>query len=210
MREMVKVRHLDPFKPILLTVETPTIQVTPEQTEYIQDILEKSCSDSRFAQKAYEAINLVLTAGYTPPPEVTSLSPNTAALGSESFTLSVTGKNFGEGSQIIWNGSAETTTRVNDTNLTTGVDMSTAETAMEVPVMVQSRDGVLSNTQMFSLTPAARSGDQKSQSQESQSREQQKLKDRTETQSHPIQPDVRTSTPTPDIKTPTSGSDIKK
>ena len=158
--ELVRARHIDPFEPVLLNTETQTLDVTPEQSEYIKDILNKACSDSRFAQKAYASIMLVLTVGPTAIPEVTSLNPTTAVLGSESFLLRVSGKNFDEGSQIIWNGSPETTTRISDTELTTGVDMSTAAVAIDLPVIVQNSKGVMSEPMTFSLTdPATRTSE---------------------------------------------------
>lgn len=146
----------DPFAPKLFS--SPALNVSQEQRMYVREILETGASDSRFAQKMYDAIVYVLTAGNTIPPVVTILNPSTAVLGSASFTLSVKGTGFSLGSVIIWNGSPEPTTYVSTTEITTDVDMSTAEVAMDIPVMVQNADGVLSNVMSFSLTsPAARS-----------------------------------------------------
>jgi hypothetical protein len=93
------------------------------------------------------------------PAEVKKLTPDSAALGSPSFTLHVKGQNFVETDVILWNGSPEPTTFVDDKELTTGVNMETAAVAMEIPVSVQSADGLISNWLTFELkelTAAAR------------------------------------------------------
>ena len=118
-------------------------------------ILDVSCSDSRFAEKAYNAIQFVLTGGSVVTPVVTGLNPGSATLGDPSFTLHVMGTGFGVESQIVWNGSTEPTAFVSDTELTTGVDMATAEVAMSIPVAVVTGLGVLSNQMLFVLQPQA-------------------------------------------------------
>lgn len=153
MGDLVKPLHHDPFEPILYNSEALTI--TEEQRQYMWEVLQTGASDSRFAQKMYNACIVILTAGSTPVPEVTSLNPNTVALGSESFDIHVMGKNFDEQSHIVWNGAIEPTTRVSDSELTTQVNMGTAVNAVSVPVQVQSSKGVLSNSMLFEFTPAA-------------------------------------------------------
>ena len=95
---------------------------------------------------------VILTQGSAPIPEITSLEPNTAVLGSPNFTLRITGKNFDEGSKIIWNGSEEVTHFVSDTELTTDVNMSTAGTAGPIGVMIQSSKGITSELATFTFT----------------------------------------------------------
>jgi hypothetical protein len=85
-------------------------------------------------------------------PVVTSLDPTTAALGAPSFTLHVYGTGFTPDAVILWNGSAEPTTVVSETEVTTGVAMETAEVAMAIPVGVQNAGGPPSNTLTFLLT----------------------------------------------------------
>lgn len=152
---MPSVVQREVFTPTLLN--SPAVEVTLEQKEYIYNILSLSCSDSKFTDKAYQAIVRVLTGGSATPPVVGSLNPSSAALGSPSFTLQVSGTGFTPTSEILWNGSPESTVFVSPTELTTGVDMSTAQVAMDIPVAVLS-GGVLSDSVVFSLTdPAARS-----------------------------------------------------
>jgi len=141
---------MDPFIPVLL--ESDPVQPSPEQLLYIKMILDKACSDSRFAEKAYASILLVLTSAKSIPPKVNSINPTSAALGSPSFTLHVMGEGFDDGAQIVWNGTVESTTRVSETELTTGVNMDTAEVAIDIPVQVQNPNGTISNIQTFSLT----------------------------------------------------------
>ena len=102
--------YQDPFVPLLFDSES--LNVSLEQQQYIKKVLDKSSSDSRFADKAFVAIMYVLTHGKTKMPELTSLTPNSAELGDPSFTLHVHGKNFGQGSVIIFAGVEEPTTVV--------------------------------------------------------------------------------------------------
>jgi len=88
------------------------------------------------------------------PPVVNSLNPSSAALGSPSFVLHVMGTGFDPASVIVWNGSNEPTTFVSPTEVTTSVNMSTAEVAMPIPVAVRNPDGVTSAAKTFTLTAA--------------------------------------------------------
>jgi hypothetical protein len=83
-----------------------------------------------------------------------SLDPPLAALGWGAFTLHVYGRGFLAGSVLVWNGGDETTTVVNGAELTTAVDMATAQVAMEIPVYVRTPDGTMSNVLHFHLLPA--------------------------------------------------------
>jgi len=139
----------EPFSPVLLA--SVPLPVTMEQLNYIREILDVACSDSRFADKAYDAIRFVLTGQTAIPPVVTSLNPSTAVIGAPSFTLHVMGTGFLPSSEIQWNGSPEPTTFVSDTELTTLVDMSTAVVAASIPVAVLN-GGVLSDPMTFDLT----------------------------------------------------------
>jgi hypothetical protein len=96
----------------------------------------------------------------SPPaaPVLTSLDPATAALGDPDFTLRVHGTGFAAGAVIVWNGAPEPTTVVSPTEVTTGVDMSTAEVALPIPVLVQNSDGAPSNVLTFALTDGPPSG----------------------------------------------------
>jgi len=108
-------------------------------------ILDLCCSDSRFAEKAYAAILLVLAGGADPlPPEVilpnpiiTSLVPNTATVGGADFTLQVLGTGFTSTSVIYINGvAASPTTFVSETELSTPVDMGLVLNPVVAPITV--------------------------------------------------------------------------
>ena len=92
--------------------------------------------------------------GSTPAPTITALVPSDVALGSPSFTVHVMGT-FQDGDVIVWNGSDEVTTFVSATELTTGVNMDTAEAAVSVPVLVRSGSGAASNEMAFTFKPAS-------------------------------------------------------
>lgn len=147
--------YRDPFNPVLLSADSKPLTPSAEQLGYIQAVLDIASSDSRFAQKAYDAIKLILLSGQAKVPLVTSLVPGTAEIGDPSFTLHVRGSNLVAGSVIIFAGQEEPTTHVSDSELTTGVNMAVWLGADTVPVMVQSPNGILSNESTFTfVTPA--------------------------------------------------------
>jgi hypothetical protein len=146
---VVQALFQDPFAPVLLS--SPPLAVTDEQKLYIKKVLDKACSDSRFAEKAYVAILFVLSGGSVTVPVVTSLTPASATIGDPNFTLHVIGTGFSTLSKIVFNGGEESTTYVSDTELTTDVDMSTVTVPSTVPVLVVSGDGVLSNAMNFTF-----------------------------------------------------------
>jgi hypothetical protein len=149
-----KPRYVDPFQPVLQSAETEVAKVTPEQLQYIEWILAKSCSDSQFARKAYQSINYVLTAGPAVVPVVTSLNPSSVVLGSPTFDVHVVGTGFTPTSVIVFNGFEEPTTVVSETELTTGVNMSVWAAPAVVPVVV-SNNGVTSNSVDFTFNDVA-------------------------------------------------------
>ena len=149
---MPRVKHRDPFNASLLV--SPPLDVTDEQKAYLWEICQISSSDSKFAQKAYEAILHVLTAGVAEAPVITSLTPATAAIGDAAFTLSVIGTGFTPTSVISFNGLDEPTTFVSPTEVSTGVDMSVWLAEAVVPVTVTNGD-VVSDPMDFTFTAPA-------------------------------------------------------
>ena len=63
------------------------------------------------------------------------------------------GEGFTPETEIVWNGSPEPTTYVSQTELTTGVNMATAEVAMTIPVAVIN-DAEVSDVLTFEFLPA--------------------------------------------------------
>jgi len=147
---MPSVLKPDPFSATLLN--SVALVVSNEQAEYIKKILDKACSDSRFADKAFIAIMKVLTSGSVKAPAISSLTPNSAEVGDPSFLLHVHGTNFTSGSIIMFNGGEEPTTFVSATELTTAVNMSTVLVPSVVPVNVISAEGVMSDFLNFTFT----------------------------------------------------------
>lgn len=143
----------EPFAAKLLTSESLTL--SNEQQRYIREILASACSDSKFAEKAYEAIRRVLIGGSVVAPAITSLNPSSVVVGEPSFTLRVLGTGFTVDSKIHFNGGEEPTTYVSPTELTTGVNMGTVTLPVTVPVVVVGSDGVSSDPASFEFTAAA-------------------------------------------------------
>jgi len=144
----------DPFHPVL--VNSPSVTVTDEQRFYLKAILDLCCSDSKFANKAYDAIVYLLNQLEVPEvdvaPVLTSITPVNSVIPAAAFTLSVTGTGFVAESQIRWNGGLVATTVVSDTEVTADVDLSAELAAADYSVTVENPVGLVSNPLTFSLT----------------------------------------------------------
>jgi hypothetical protein len=141
----------DPFSAVLLS--SPPLMPTEEQKLFIRKVLDKSSSDSRFADKAYIAILLILAGSVANAnPTVSSLTPNSAEIGDPSFTIHVHGTNFKPDSVIVFAGQDEPTTFVSETELTTGVNMSVWLGPDVLPVTVRNANGVQADPLMFTFS----------------------------------------------------------
>jgi hypothetical protein len=147
--KVAKALYPDPFD---VVIESPPLDVTAEQGYYIKKILDKACSDSRFADKAFLAIWKILTGGDIEHPVVVSLSPSSAILGDPSFDLHVIGTGFNPLSVIVFANRDELTTYVSPTELTTGVNMDLWIGPDSVPVAVRNAVGTPSTPVMFDFT----------------------------------------------------------
>jgi hypothetical protein len=95
-----------------------------------------------------------------PAPNATSLSQDSAPVGSAGFTLTITGTNFIANSVVKWNGSARTTTFLGGTQLSiavSGSDLSLAAAA-QVSVSNPAPGGGNSGSLTFSITPRIANG----------------------------------------------------
>lgn len=143
---MPQLVHFDPFEPVLL--DSPTLTITGEQDIYIKEILRLACSDSRFAEKAYNSIYRVLTGTPFVPAVITSIEPTTAIVGSP-VALVVTGTGFTVSSVVVVAGIEQNTTYVSPTELQ--ATFTSADTASVVPVHVE-ESGVASDPVDFTTT----------------------------------------------------------
>jgi hypothetical protein len=158
MHDRFRPLYADPYNPTMRSSES--LEVSVEQQNLIRQVLDYSSSDTLFAKKAYDAIFKILTEGSVLVPVVESLSPESVTIGSPAFDIHVVGTDFDENATIFFNGIEEPTTRVSETELTTGVNMPLWEAPVDVPVTVQNGSGVLSNTVLFSFLPVARTENQ--------------------------------------------------
>ena len=92
------------------------------------------------------------------PVYLTSISPTSVVAGSPDLTLTLTGKNFTPGSQVLTDTTELATTFVSDTQLTALVPASMMELAAEIPVHVRNPNGAVSVTKTLTVkgTPALR------------------------------------------------------
>jgi hypothetical protein len=89
-----------------------------------------------------------------PIPALTSLSPASAQAGGATFTLTVNGEGFIPGSLVQWNGSARSTSFVNNTKLTAQVSAADIAAAGAANVVVSNAapGGGTSNALSFTIT----------------------------------------------------------
>jgi hypothetical protein len=92
-----------------------------------------------------------------PVPATSEISPSSAPAGSVAFTLSVNGSDFVPSSVVKWNGADRVTTFVSSSQLTAQVLASdvAAEGTAQVTVFNPAPAGGTSNSQTFTITPAA-------------------------------------------------------
>ena len=92
------------------------------------------------------------------PATITYLSPHQATAGRTQFTLTVHGTGFVSSPQILWNGTAQTTTVVNTTSLTCtitpGMIANSGSTPVTVPVKVVNNSITTPNALDFTINPA--------------------------------------------------------
>jgi hypothetical protein len=74
-------------------------------------------------------------------PTISSLDPNTTAMGGTDFTLTVAGSNFVNGATVYWNGGTRPTTFVSSTKLTAAIKAADISTAQTVMVFVRNPGG---------------------------------------------------------------------
>lgn len=92
-------------------------------------------------------------AGVNPAPAIIAVGPTSAAAGSATFALTVTGTNFVSASTVRWNGSARATTFVSSTQLTaqiTAADVAAVTTAA-ITVVSPAPGGGTSAAQAFAV-----------------------------------------------------------
>ncbi|HKF68558.1 MAG TPA: IPT/TIG domain-containing protein, partial [Vicinamibacterales bacterium] len=96
---------------------------------------------------------ITVSAGPSPIPGLTSLTPNSAPTGGSGFTLAVTGNGFAASSVVRWNGANRTTTFVSSTQLQATIpatDLASSGTA-QVTVFTPSPGGGTSSALPFTI-----------------------------------------------------------
>lgn len=102
----------------------------------------------------------VTVRGAAPAPQITSLEPGSAVVGSGALTLVVRGLGFDASSSVLWNGSPRPTTFISATELHAGLSAVDLETqgAMAVNVVNTSPGGGTSEPATFNVTVEGTTG----------------------------------------------------
>ncbi len=85
-------------------------------------------------------------------PTLSSVSPSTVAAGSAGFTLTATGTNFNSGTQLLWDGIAQPTKVVSNTQLTIAVSAAQIATADIVTIRAMKSDTTTSEPATLTIT----------------------------------------------------------
>ena len=85
-------------------------------------------------------------------PTLSSISPASIAAGSAGFTLTATGTNFIPGTQILWDGVAQSTKVVSDSQLTTVISAAQVAVAGAVSIRVMKPDTTTSGAMQLTIT----------------------------------------------------------
>ncbi len=94
-----------------------------------------------------------------PSPAITNLNPSSATAGGPSFSLIVTGANFGAGSIVRWNNADRPTTVDSATQLTASIPATDIAVAGTSNVTVVNPDEISSNSLVFTITVAGLEAD---------------------------------------------------
>ena len=85
-------------------------------------------------------------------PTLTSISPSTVAAGSNGFTLTATGTNFTDGTQLLWDGAVQSTKFVSSTQLSISVTTTQISTAGTVTIRAMKPDTTTSGPATLTIT----------------------------------------------------------
>jgi len=91
-------------------------------------------------------------------PTLSSISPASVAAGSAGFTLTASGTNFTSGTKLLWNGIAQTTTVVSNTQLTAAISAAQIINPGTVSIGVVKSDTTSSNVMQLTITGQAPQG----------------------------------------------------
>lgn len=146
----------DPFNPLLLEPSSHAVEISTEQERLIREVLLLASSDTRFAQKAADALRMILgiSGGQVPTvsPVITSVEPASKPVNSPSFKLKTKGTGYTSGAVIYVNGNAMPTAFISPTELNTDVSLVGVTTPITYPVNVRAVNGLVSNTMIFTVT----------------------------------------------------------
>jgi hypothetical protein len=131
--------------------DTVTGHNSPAQTKaaelaQIEDTRQKHKSDDVNTVVQFRT----LTGQNTPAPTLATLTPNTKVTPTDEFDVVLTGTNFQQWSQVIWNGAIRPTTYTSPTSLT--VRAPAVVSAGAVPVRVTSGGELTSGAVNFTFT----------------------------------------------------------
>ena len=74
-------------------------------------------------------------------PSISSLNPNSMAMGGAAFTLTVNGSGFVSGAAVYFHGNSRATTFVSSTQVTAAITAADIATAQTIPVFVRNPGG---------------------------------------------------------------------
>jgi hypothetical protein len=116
--------------------------------------------DTNYGSDVSPTTALTASSSSNPVPTLSSLSPNTATVGSAGFSLTVNGTNFVNASVVNFNGAATTTTFVSSTQLNAAIPSSDLTTVSTPPVTVTNPTpgGGTSNAVNFTISSAGGGG----------------------------------------------------
>ena len=85
-------------------------------------------------------------------PTLTSITPSTVAAGSNGFTLTATGTNFTDGTQLLWDGTGQQTKFISNTQLSISVTTAQIATAGTVTIRAMKPDTTTSGPATLTIT----------------------------------------------------------
>lgn len=140
----------DPFAPVLYASEP--LVISAEQERAVRNLLLLTSSDTNFAQKAADALRIILSGGINGGivPVLVTLEPTTGVINAANLKIKCKGTDFQAGATVYVNGNPLPTTFVSATEVTITVTL--PATAQTLSILVRNPTGATSNLRQFTVT----------------------------------------------------------
>lgn len=124
--------------------------LTKEQEDSLRQVLSLTSSDSRFAEKAYEAIRAILSSDAVDAPVLNTVEPAQGTVGAINLKVKCKGSKFDTSCKIYMNNLVQATTFVSDKEIFMTISLVGASPGGR-SIVVRNGKGAASESRTFSV-----------------------------------------------------------